>query len=68
MSAVAYTEERQHDELYLDVLAWWDAGWSTGEIARRFGIGRGKVIGVVHRVHEADPTALARKPKARCPS
>lgn len=72
MSAVAYTEERQRDDLCLRVLSLWEDGWSAGDIGKDVGVSRNAALGIIHRIHHADPTALKRKPQlaahARCPS
>lgn len=57
--------ERARDELTLDVLALWDAGWSTGDISKRLGVSRNVALGLISRIHHADPAALARKPVSR---
>lgn len=64
MKAGAFT--RQRDEAILSALNCWDEGWSTGDIFATFPDAfpsRSAVIGMIARVHEADPDALARKPK-----
>ncbi len=54
--------ERAHDEQQLTMLNCWDDGWTVLEIGAAFGVTRMVPIGVVHRTHNADPEALARKP------
>ena len=56
-------DERAHDEQQLAFLNCWEDGWSVGEIGRAFNVSRNVPLGVVHRVNEADPTALLRKPE-----
>jgi hypothetical protein len=55
-------EERARDELDLQFLNCWDEAWSVGEIGKAFGVPRNVPLGIIHRVHEADPEALKRKP------
>jgi len=57
--------ERQRDALQLGFLAMWEDGFSVGQIARAFGVSRNIPLGVVHRIHLADPTALTRKPETQ---
>lgn len=66
MSALAIVpnrEERAQDELRLTVLNCFEDGWTFGEIAKAVaGITRNTALGIVHRVNQADPDALKRKP------
>lgn len=55
-------EERAKDERDLAYLSLWDQGLSISDIGAQFGVARGVPLGTVHRVHDADPTALIRKP------
>ena len=56
------TAARVRDELCLTVLNCWDQGWSGGEIEGARLMTRCAAIAFVHRVFEADPDALRRRP------
>ncbi len=58
-------QARAKDERLLAYLNCWDASWSVADIADAFGATPGVVIGLVHRIHDADPDALQRKPQRR---
>jgi hypothetical protein len=59
----ADTAARATDELHLGFLWLWDLGWSAGEIGAAYGVSRNVPLCVVWRIHQADPTALKRKPE-----
>lgn len=62
MSDASNTAERAKDERDLAMLSLWEQGLSAGQIGREFNVTRNIPLAQIWRVHQADPTALDRKP------